>query len=40
MPMTIGPAMLRPGLGYLGATKSNALGKADPVCVCYQTTRR
>lgn len=27
MPMTIGPAMLRPGMGYLGATKSNAPAK-------------
>jgi hypothetical protein len=30
MPMTIGPAMLRPGLGYLGATKSNVPAKLIP----------
>jgi hypothetical protein len=33
MPMTIGPAMLRPGMGYLGATKSDARARCLPVRV-------
>lgn len=30
MPLTVGPAMLRPGLGYLGSTKSNAVTRLLP----------